>query len=211
MGFRFHLLALGALATATLGLGAVDCARAQDAQIPQNQPAKPAELPKPQRVDRTQNLDFLFGALKAAPDADTAKAIEERIWALLFVSGSDTADLLMSRVKAAFEAKELDLATELLDAIVELKPDYVEAWNRRATIYFMKKDYGRALADIRQVLAREPRHFGALSGLGLIMQELGEDKLALEMFRRALAVHPFLERIPEVVKQLTDKVEGRDI
>ena len=215
MGFRFHLLALSALATATLGLGAADCARAQDAQIPQNQPAKPAEppakLPKPQRGDRTQNLDFLFGALKAAPDADTAKAIEERIWALWFVSGSDTADLLMTRVKAAVEAKELDLAIELLDAIVELKPDYVEAWNRRATIYFIKKDYGRALADIRQVLAREPRHFGALSGLGLIMQELGEDKRALEMFRRALAVHPFLDRIPDAVKQLIDKVEGRDI
>jgi tetratricopeptide (TPR) repeat protein len=190
-------------------------ARAQEAQPPQAEPPKPVEppakLPRPQRGDRMQNLDFLFGALKAAPDAETAKAIEERIWALWFVSGSDTADLLMTRVKTAVEAKELDLALELLDAIVEVKPDYVEAWNRRATIHFMKKDYGRALADIRQVLAREPRHFGALSGLGLIMQELGEEKRALEVFRRALAVHPHLERIPDVVKVLTDKVEGRDI
>jgi tetratricopeptide (TPR) repeat protein len=188
---------------------------AQDARPPQAEPAQPVEppakLPRPQRGDRTQNLDFLFGALKAAPDAQTAKAIEERIWALWFVSGSDTADLLMTRVKTAFEAKELDLAIQLLDAIVELKPDYVEAWNRRATIYFMKKDYGRALADIRQVLAREPRHFGALSGLGLIMQEFGEEKRALDVFRRALAVHPHLERIPDAVKALTEKVEGRDI
>jgi Tfp pilus assembly protein PilF len=75
----------------------------------------------------------------------------------------------------------------------------------------MKKDYGRSLADIRQVLAREPRHFGALSGLGLIMQELGEEKRALEVFRRALAVHPHLERIPDMIKTLIDKVEGRDI
>ena len=103
------------------------------------------------------------------------------------------------------------LFRSLLDAIVELKPDYVEAWNRRATIYFMKKDYGRALADIRQVLAREPRHFGALSGLGLIMQELGDEKHALEVYRKALAVHPYLERIPDIVKSLTEKVEGRDI
>jgi len=61
------------------------------------------------------------------------------------------------------------------------------------------------------VLAREPRHFGALSGLGIIMQELGDDKHALEAFRRALAVHPRLERIPDLVKRLSDKIDGRDI
>ena len=188
---------------------------AQEAQPPKAEPVQPVEppakLPKPQRGDRTQNLDFLFGALKAAPDNETAKAIEERIWALWYVSGSDTADLLMTRVKTAVDGKELDLAIELLDAIVELKPDYVEAWNRRATVFFMKKEYGRSLSDIRQVLAREPRHFGALSGLGMIMQEFGEEKRALEVFRRALAVHPHLERVPDMVKTLTEKVEGRDI
>jgi tetratricopeptide (TPR) repeat protein len=213
---RFPLFRVGtALAAAALLCMAAEPASAQEAQPPNAQPAQPVEppakLPRPQRGDRTQNLDFLFGALKAAPDNETAKAIEERIWALWFVSGSDTADLLMTRVKTAVEGKDLDLAVQLLDAIVELKPDYVEAWNRRATLFFMKKEYGRALADIRQVLAREPRHFGALSGLGLIMQELGDDKRALEVFRRALAVHPHLERIPDVVKQLTEKVEGRDI
>src|SRR5262249_40393673 len=195
--------------------GVAQAAPAQEARPPDAEPAQPpappTKLPRPQRGDRTQNLDFLFGALKAAPDTESAKAIEERIWALWFVSGSDTADLLMTRVKTAVEAKDLDLAIELLDAIVEIQPDYVEAWNRRATVYFMKKDYGRSLADIRQVLAREPRHFGALSGLGLIMQELGDEKRALDVFRRALAVHPHLERIPDVVKVLTEKVEGRDI
>jgi tetratricopeptide (TPR) repeat protein len=216
MGLRFPLLRFGAaVAAAAFLCAAPHPAAAQEAQPPQAQPAQPVEppakLPRPQRGDRAQNLDFLFGALKAAPDNETAKAIEERIWALWFVSGSDTADLLMTRVKTALEGKDLDLAVQLLDAIVELKPDYVEAWNRRATLFFMKKEYGRALADIRQVLAREPRHFGALSGLGLIMQELGDDKRALEVFRRALAVHPRLERIPDVVKQLTEKVEGRDI
>lgn len=75
----------------------------------------------------------------------------------------------------------------------------------------MKKEYGRALADIHEVLRREPRHFGALSGLGLIMQDLGDDKQALEVYRRALAVYPRLEHIPDVVKQLQEKVEGRDI
>jgi tetratricopeptide (TPR) repeat protein len=215
MALRFTLTGLGAAIVAAFLYASAQGASAQEAQPPHAQPPQPVEppakLPRPQRGDRTQNLDFLFGALKAAPDNDSAKAIEERIWALWFVSGSDTADLLMTRVKTAAEAKDLDLAVQLLDAIVEIRPDYVEAWNRRATIFFMKKEYGRALADIRQVLAREPRHFAALSGLGLIMQELGDDKRALDVFRRALAVHPHLERIPDLVKQLTEKVEGRDI
>ncbi len=171
----------------------------------------PDKLPRVQRNDPTRNLDFLFEALKVAPDDTSAKAIEQRIWSLWVISRSDTANLLMTRVKTAVEAKDLDLAIKLLDSIVIIRPDYIEAWNRRATIYYLKKDFGNSLADIRQVLQREPRHFGALSGLGLIMQEIGDDKRALEVYRRALDVYPRLEKIPDLVKSLTEKVEGRDI
>src|SRR5271169_1616984 len=181
------------------------------AAAPQDWVGPPEKLPHVQRGNAGHNLDFLFGALKLAPDDVTAKAIEERIWALWIASRSDTTTLLMSRVQATIEAKDLDLAIKLLDAIVKIKPKYVEAWNRRATIYYMKKDYGRALADIREVLRREPRHFGALSGLGLIMQDIGDDKQALAVYRRALAVYPRLQRIPELVKTLQEKIEGRDI
>ena len=73
------------------------------------------------------------------------------------------------------------------------------------------KDYGHSVADIREVLLREPRHFGALSGLGLILQEIGDDKHALEAYRRALAIDPHLEHLPEVVKTLRETVEGRDL
>ena len=171
----------------------------------------PDKLPHVGRGDRTRNLDFLFGAPKVAPDDVTAKAIEERIWALWTLSKSDTANLLMTRVKTAIDAKDLDLAVKLLNSIVKIKPDYVEAWNRRATIYYMKKDYGRALNDIREVLKREPRHFGALAGLGLIMQDIGDNQKALEVYRRALSLYPRMERIPDLVKTLQEKVEGRDI
>jgi len=171
----------------------------------------PKKLPHVRLDDRTHNLDFLFGALKAAPDEETAKAVEQRIWALWMISRSDTASLLMTRVQKAIEEKDLDLAIKLLDAIVKIKPDYVEAWNRRATIYYMKKDYGHSIADIREVLKLEPRHFGALTGLGLILQDIGDDKQALEVYRRALAVYPRLERVPDIVKTLQEKVEGRDI
>jgi tetratricopeptide (TPR) repeat protein len=174
-------------------------------------PNPPDKLPKAPKGDRGRNIDFLFDALKAAPDAEIAKQVENRIWAIWLASGSDTADLLMSRVKAAIEAKDTRLAIQLLDSIIEVKPDYIEAWNRRATLFFAMKDYGRAMADIQEVLSREPRHFGALAGLGMILEELGENKQALEAYRKALAINPHMQRIPEQVKALAEKVEGRDI
>ena len=117
----------------------------------------------------------------------------------------------MGRVKTAMDRKEPDVAIKLLDAIIKLRPDYIEAWNRRATLYYLKNDYMHSLADIQQVLAREPRHFGALAGLGMIMQDIGDDKRALEAFRKALAINPHLEKVPHLVKTLSEKVEGRDI
>jgi tetratricopeptide (TPR) repeat protein len=117
----------------------------------------------------------------------------------------------MTRAKTAMDAQNSDVALKLLDSVIKLRPDYVEGWNRRATLYYLKNDYARSLEDIEQVLAREPRHFGALAGLGMIMQDLGDEKRALDAFRRALAVNPHLEKVPELVKSLTEKVEGRDI
>jgi tetratricopeptide (TPR) repeat protein len=117
----------------------------------------------------------------------------------------------MVRAKAAMDTEKFDVALKLLDAVVKLRPDYVEAWNRRATVYYLQNDYQHSLEDIEQVLVREPRHFGALVGLGRIMQDIGDDKRALDAFRQALAVNPHLDKIPELVKALTEKVEGRDI
>jgi tetratricopeptide (TPR) repeat protein len=184
---------------------------AQDSNSRQKKlPDAPAKLPKV-LADKTRGLDFLFGALKAAPDETSAKHVEARIWAIWLQTPSDTVALLMTRAKTAMDAQNSDVALQLLDAVVKLRPDYVEGWNRRATLYYLKNDYARSLQDIEQVLAREPRHFGALAGLGMIMQDLGDDKRALDAFRRALAVNPHLDKVPELVKTLTEKVEGRDI
>jgi tetratricopeptide (TPR) repeat protein len=207
MSTRFGATLLPAVFAAALVLPAVLATPAW-AQSNRRFLEPPSNLP---RIQGTVNLDRLFDALKVAPDGESAKYVENRIWAMWIATDSDTTTLLMSRVKAAVDAKDLDLGIKLLTAIIDIKPDYLEAWNRRATIYYMKKDFNDSLADIHEVLKREPRHFGALSGLGMIMQELGDDKHALEAFRRALAVHPRLERIPDLVKQLTEKVEGRDI
>lgn len=183
---------------------------AQDPNSRKKLPDAPAKLPRVP-ADKTRGLDFLFGALKAAPDETSAKHVEARIWAIWLQTPSDTVALLMTRAKAAMEAQNSDVALKLLDSVVKLRPDYVEGWNRRATLYYLRNDYAHSLADIEQVLAREPRHFGALAGLGMIMQDLGDDKRALDAFRRALAVNPHLEKVPELVKTLSEKVEGRDI
>jgi len=217
MRFRLSFAVLAALALMPAGVSAQQ-APAPDAKgewihPPQTVPS-PKTGPKAKgkaEADPTHNLDFLFEALKVAPDDTSAKAIEQRIWMLWMISPSDTANLLMGRVRRAVEAKDTALAIKLLDAIVTIRPDYVEAWNRRATIHFMQKDYGASLRDLMQVLKLEPRHFGALSGLGLILQEIGDDRHALEAYRRAVEVYPRLDNIPDQVKKLQEKVEGRDI
>jgi tetratricopeptide (TPR) repeat protein len=171
----------------------------------------PDELPSIPKGERNRNIDFLFGALKAAPDEASAKAVEDRIWAVWTGAGNETTNLLMSRAKKAADDKDYDLAIRMLSSIIEIKPDFMEAWNRRATVYFLKKDYLNSMADIGKVLAREPRHFGALSGLGLIMQEIGDEKHALEAYRKAIEIYPRLKGMDEKVKTLKEKVEGRNI
>ena len=208
MRLRFPLVICTALIAVPVLLSALSPARAQSAPQKRSSPSDPS---RSARGEPTYSLDTLFSALKIAPDAASAKAIEDRIWAMWTASDSDTCNLLMSREKVATEEKDYDLAVRLLDAVIALKPGYVEAWNRRATVYYLKQDYPHAVADIGEVLALEPRHFGALSGLGLILQDIGDDKDALEAYRKALAIDPHLESVPETVKSLSEKVEGRDI
>jgi len=219
MGLRFsrlhHIGAAILVAAMLAALSTVALAQGDPRVVPPNDskkklPEAPAKLPKV-GSDRTKGLDFLFGALKAAPDEASARHVEARIWALWMQTPSDTAALLMSRAKQAIDAQNVDVALKLLDSVIKLRPDYTEAWNRRATLYYLKNDYVHSIQDIQQVLIREPRHFGALAGLGMIMQDLGDDKRALDAFRKALAVNPHLEKVPDLVKSLTEKVEGRDI
>ena len=201
------------LRPSALAFALVACllAPAAPAQSPPPRPPAPEAAPNIPRGERAGNLDFLRGALKVAPDDASAKSIEDRIWARWLASGSDTATLLMTRVKSAVEAEDVDLALRLLDAIIEIRPQYVEAWHRRATLFAMKKDYAGALADLRQVLRREPRHFGALVQFGAVMQDIGDEKNALDAYRKAIAIHPRLKGVAEKIQTLTEKVEGRGI
>src|SRR5499426_57253 len=136
------------LAWMVAALLAAACVLPAPAETVDPEPLKPIEppstLPKVQRGDKAQNLDRLFEALKVAPDDESAKYVENRIWAIWLASSSDTANLLMERVKSAVDGKDFALAIKLLDAIIDIKPDFVEAWNRRATVYYTRKDFGKA-------------------------------------------------------------------
>jgi len=169
--------------------------------------AKPSVKP----LTRAQRLDGLFDALKKAPNAQMAQMIEARLEATLMQSGSDTADLLMSRARGLIETKDYDQSLVLLDSIVDLSPGYTEAFAQRATVRFLKKDVFGSLTDLRVVIAREPRHYTALAGLGVMLQDLGEDRRALDALRRAIAINPHLKGIPEIIKRLETKVDGREI
>jgi len=109
------------------------------------------------------------------------------------------------------EEKQYPRALDVLDQVVLLKPDFAEGWNKRATVYYLIDDYGSSLADIRRTLALEPRHFGALSGLGFILDETGQKEQAIAVFRKALAINPQLDRIKEAVERLEKETAGNSI
>lgn len=165
----------------------------------------------PVPVDRAAELDTLFETLRTAPDKRSAEAAANGIMRLWLESGSDTVDLLMSWTLAAMDEEDYPQALDFLDRIVGLAPDYVEGWNKRAAVYFFNDDYAPALADLERTLALEPRHFGALAGLGTILRELGETGQALVAYREALALDPYMEHVGEAIEELESETRGNGL
>lgn len=155
-------------------------------------------------------LEQLYTELSASQSAESAAQTEERIWAIWSQSGSPTVDVLLDRASAAETAGEVDLAMSFLDQASALAPNFAEPWNRRASIAYRAHDYPGAIASIQETLKREPRHFGALAGLGLIYEELGQERAALEAYRAALAVHPYYDVAKRGAARLEPRVDGRD-
>lgn len=156
-------------------------------------------------------LDELFQRLASAADGEEASGVAARIQQLWLQSGSDTADLLMSRTAAAIGKGNVDLALSLLDKIVVLEPDWAEGWNRRATLRFQQGDDDGSVADIGHVLKIEPRHFGALSGMAVIFQRHGFKKDALMLLRKAAEIYPRNDDLKSMIETLAPAVEGRGI
>jgi tetratricopeptide (TPR) repeat protein len=161
--------------------------------------------------ERAKLLDELYARLAVASDENAAAPIAEAIEQLWLHSGSATADLLLARASAAIDAQNKSLAMKLLDAAVELQPDYAEAWNRRAYLYYLEDDVTRALGDIRRVLALEPRHYKALEGLANLLRQVGEKKAALEAYEALLKVNPNVAGARTARDELKTEVDGQGI
>ncbi|MGF1550928.1 MAG: hypothetical protein ACFBWO_00305 [Paracoccaceae bacterium] len=169
--------------------------------------AAPADLAE---MGREAQLDALFDRLGAAEGRE-AEVLQAQIWRVWRRSGSDSMDLLLRRGMEAIEDEAFDAAFVHLNDLVRLAPDFAEGWNQRATAHFLRGDYGRAMQDIEATLALEPRHFGALAGLGIILDRTGYDAGALSAYRRALEVNPHLDGAQKGVDKLSPDVDGRDL
>lgn len=150
-----------------------------------------------------------FEGLKSEDEAVWRQAQDEieKLWAR---SGSASMDLLLQRGRDALTRQDAEAALDHLTDLVRLAPGFAEGWNARATAHFLAGDYGAAIADIGETLALEPKHFGALTGLGAILEQLGDEENAIKAFRRALDLHPHLEGPKEAVKRLAPTADGRD-
>ena len=186
-------LILALLASPSLADGSREPETTAAVQVPRK---PPAEI----RADR---LDVLFAKLHRGTDP---AASERDIWAIWMTSDLPTAEVLLQQATRAMDAGALDQSRLILDRLIGAYPDFAEAWNKRATLNFVVGRYDQSLADIAKVLDLEPRHFGALSGRGMIYERQKKYGAALDAFLEALAINPNMEAVKDAVKTL-EKLE----
>ncbi len=176
----------------------------------QAQPAAPHRDAPPLAKAETR-LDTLFGALKRERNEKAAERIAARIQEQWNKSGSASIDLMMQWSQKAIHAQKFDVALDFLDEVVTLDPNYVEGWNRRATVHFLMQNYRKSMADIDRVLQLEPRHFGALAGMAQILEMTGRKQLALQAWQKVLDLYPMQRSAQEKVSKLSEELAGEAI
>ncbi|WP_374651586.1 tetratricopeptide repeat protein [Dongia sp.] len=153
-------------------------------------------------------LPALFQRLHDADNAQIARLTEFMIWQIWSESGTPELDRMMEEGEAAMETQDYAAAIGIFSEIVAARPDFAEGWNRRATVYYLSGDYNASLADIEKVLELEPRHFGAISGLGVVNLARAHDEAARDAFERVLSLYPrnapARENLKLVKKRLDD-------
>jgi tetratricopeptide (TPR) repeat protein len=166
---------------------------------------------KPAQATTENRLDTLFSRLKRERKEAAAERIAAQIWEEWNQSGSASIDLMMQWSQEAMDAKKFDVALDFLDQVVTLQPSFAEGWNRRATVHFMMQNYQKSMADIDHTLQLEPRHFGALAGMALIMKNTGRKELALNAYQRVLDIYPMMRSAQDEVATLSEELAGEGI
>lgn len=166
----------------------------------------------PAIADQTDSrLNGLFNRLQEAPNAFQSSVIEQQIWMIWTEGPNDEADALMSRGMRAMRLGEWTLAVRLFDELVEKEPEFAEAWNKRATVHYVLGNYSKSMADIEQTLKLEPRHFGALGGLGSIFARLDQPAAAIRVFKQVLELYPHSQSSRESIEVLEEELRERTI
>lgn len=161
-------------------------------------------------ADQTDpRLDTLFDQLAAARNADAAAPIDAQIWTIWLESGDPEVDELVAQGVFALNAQEFPVALGLFDRVIERAPAFAEGWNKHATVHYLLGNHEESIASCERTLALEPRHYGALSGLGMIHMALGDQAAAITWFERALAANPHLDLVREWVERLRESLQGR--
>ena len=168
--------------------------------------AVPAGSPADQQDPR---LGELFASLADAPGTGQALPIEAAIWSIWLDGGQPSLNDLMARGIDAMNARRFRDAVERFSELIKAEPLFAEAWNNRATVYYLMDQYEDSVRDIERTLALEPRHFGAISGMGLIFLERGDEVGALDAFEKVLLIHPHARGARFYVEQLRQRLRGK--
>jgi len=141
---------------------------------------------------KDERLDGLFAQLHATADAQLAQGITRQIWEIWYQTDDVRGREIFVRGEQHMQEGRFDQALTAFDELVKLTPGFAEAWNRRATLLYLMGEHSASIDDIKHTLVLEPRHFGALSGLGLIYLHSEQWDAAISAFRKALEVNPHL-------------------
>ena len=164
---------------------------------------------EPARADQDDpRLDGLFDRLQHTPDPAEAHALEQRIWRVWLESDDVAVNRLMQEGVIALQGQHYATALRAFDRMVEQAPEFAEGWNKRATVHYLMGNWRASVRDIQQTLALEPRHFGALFGLGLIYDALEEPEAALRSFEATLVLNPHSESTRHMIEQLRRQLRG---
>ncbi|WP_298722807.1 hypothetical protein [uncultured Ferrovibrio sp.] len=150
----------------------------------------------------SDRLAPLFSALQSAKPPRPPEEIEDDIWALWTAHDDPALEARMQRAISAIARRRFSEAETLLDALVREAPDWAEAWNKRATLYYLTRRDAESLEDIRRTLALEPRHFGAICGFAQICLRCGEKAAAASAFNAALQINPHLDSVRAILAEL---------